>query len=122
MLEDARAKFIAQKGDKGDSGIKIGTGSLTVTDTGSASDSNTLGDYDVVGIQLPEMSFGSGPGIGSGGWAGLASVGGRNLWMQGYPDASTYKTTLVHEMGHIYGLAHSVFGRLPTTRWWEAVL
>ncbi len=45
---------------------------------------------------------------GSGGYAGLASVGGRKMWLKN--DGSA---TITHELGHNYGLSHASFW-IPT--------
>ncbi|MBC2605539.1 PKD domain-containing protein [Pelagicoccus albus] len=55
---------------------------------------NTI--YDHVAISFPDIGFS---------WAGLASVGGREQWLQGSVDAET----IVHELGHNYGLSHALY-------------
>lgn len=54
-----------------------------------------LSNYDIVGVYLTS--------IGMGGWAGLASVGGGNQWLQNY----SHRFVLDHEFGHNYGLLHA---------------
>lgn len=38
-----------------------------------------------------------------GGWAGLASIGGQSIWINGY----NYRDVLAHEFGHNLGLGHA---------------
>ncbi len=96
LMDDARAKFRSTR-NGGDSTINIGTlasGEITGGSLG-------LGSYDIVGVTFVDIGcYGNGVKL-----AGLASVGGRDLWMQGSNDPKVY----VHEMGHIYGLGHSNF-------------
>jgi hypothetical protein len=63
---------------------------------GPAGDAGGLGDYDVVGIFFTNIGFG---------YAGLASVGGGDLWVQNANTAGLY----AHELGHNYGLFHASF-------------
>ncbi|RFC45951.1 MAG: PKD domain-containing protein/PKD domain-containing protein [Verrucomicrobia bacterium] len=95
LMNDARGKFRLEKNARGDSSIDIGT--LTAGEITGGS----LGAYDIVGVTFVDIGcYGNGVKL-----AGLASVGGRDLWMQGSNDPKVY----VHEMGHIYGLGHSNF-------------
>lgn len=43
------------------------------------------------------------PWAGCGGWAGLASVGGSEIWVNGEP----YEDVVAHELGHNLGLGHA---------------
>jgi hypothetical protein len=56
-------------------------------------------DFDYVTISFPSISSFS--------WAGLASVSGRNEWLNGGYRAATY--AMLHENGHNYGLVHAGF-------------
>lgn len=58
-----------------------------------------LTSYDIVGIYLPSIAHF--------GWAGLASVGGGNQWLNN----NSQQFTLDHEFGHNYGLNHA--------HWWK---
>ena len=90
LLDDARTTFrnAVRSGD--DATVNIGTGS---GDTGP--------DFDVVGVYFADIGcYGAGYRF-----AGYASVGGGDLWMQGTNEAKVY----VHELGHVYGLGHSNF-------------
>lgn len=60
-----------------------------------------LSAFTIVGVIFPEA------GLKNGGlkYAGLASIGGGRLWMQGTNARKVY----VHELGHVYGLYHSNF-------------
>ncbi|NBV84950.1 MAG: hypothetical protein EBS01_01500 [Verrucomicrobia bacterium] len=91
LLADAKAKFRSLQLTKGDGGINIGT-----VDGGVSS-----GSYDIVGVIFTDI------GMYKGGakYAGLASIGGRDLWIQGNNSPVVY----VHEMGHLYGLDHANF-------------
>jgi hypothetical protein len=53
-----------------------------------------LNDFDIVGIHFPNINMG---------YAGLASLGGSDHWLQ-----NTISTkVIVHELGHNYGLSHA---------------
>ncbi len=55
--------------------------------------------YDVVGVIFPELK------VEYYAWAGLASVGGQDHWLNGTNSATV--ETILHEFGHNYGLSHS---------------
>ena len=57
-----------------------------------------LTTYDIVGVHI------GGEGLPVD-WAGLASVGGGDYWLNNTIDL----TTVTHEFGHIYGLSHANF-------------
>jgi hypothetical protein len=90
LLRDARNTFRSTRSGA-DATINLGP----VSPTGSGGDSG-LGDYDIVGIFFTSIGM---P------YAGLASVGGGDLWVQ---DANT-TGLYVHELGHNYGLGHASF-------------
>lgn len=52
--------------------------------------------YDHVSINFPKLNDQ---------WAGLASIGGLEQWLQGKPTADT----ILHELGHNYGLHHATY-------------
>jgi hypothetical protein len=90
LLNDARAVFRAATRTGNDAGINIGTSS---SDLGP--------DFDVVGVYFADIGcYGAGYRF-----AGYASIGGGDLWMQGNNEAKVY----VHELGHVYGLGHANF-------------
>jgi hypothetical protein len=95
LLRDARNTFRNTRSGA-DAAINIGP----VSNTGSGGDSG-LGDYDIVGVFFGSINMGSGSLI----YAGLASVGGGDLWVQ---DAN-YTSLYTHEWGHNYGLGHASF-------------
>ena len=90
LLRDAR-NMLRNTRSGGDAAINIGP----VSSTGSGGDSG-LGDYDVVGVFFTSIGMS---------YAGLASVGGGDLWVQDANTAGLY----VHELGHDYGLGHASF-------------
>ncbi len=53
-----------------------------------------LSQYDIICVSFPDLSFG---------WAGIASVGGYEQWLQG----RVSDETMLHEIGHNYGLMHA---------------
>jgi hypothetical protein len=50
--------------------------------------------YDTVGVYFPEIGFS---------WAGIASVGGQKMWL----DGNSNPEVILHEFGHNYGLSHA---------------
>lgn len=58
-------------------------------------------NYDIIGVWFTSIGM-KGSGLT---YAGLASVGGGDLWIQGTSDAVVH----VHEFGHNYGIGHSSF-------------
>jgi hypothetical protein len=64
----------------------------------SSNSSVNLSDYDIVGVHIGGKKLPVG-------WAGLASVGGGDYWLNNVADL----TTVTHEFGHIYGLSHANF-------------
>jgi hypothetical protein len=93
LLRDARNIFRSSRSGA-DASINLGPSSTT----GTGGDAG-LGDFDVVGIFFDNI----GVYAGGMGYAGLASVGGSDLWIQQANDAGIY----VHELGHNYGLGHA---------------
>ncbi len=61
----------------------------------------TLANYDVVAVNFTDLD---GADFG---YAGLASVGGGNQWMNGLTSNSDRVNVMIHEFGHNYGLRHS---------------
>ncbi len=53
-----------------------------------------LNAFDIVGIHFPDINIG---------YAGLATLGGGNHWLQN----TTSTKVIVHEFGHNYGLSHA---------------
>lgn len=95
LLRDARNTFRNTRSGA-DAAINIGP----VGNTGSGGDGG-LGDYDIVGVFFTSIGMSSSSLI----YAGLASVGGGDLWVQ---DAN-YTSLYAHEWGHNYGLGHASF-------------
>lgn len=93
LLRDARNTFRSTR-NGADASVNIGPTSAT----GTGGDAG-LGDFDIVGLFFGNI------GVYAGGmsYAGLASVGGPDLWIQQANDAGVY----VHELGHNYGLGHA---------------
>ncbi len=59
-----------------------------------------LGGTDLSSYETVCVLF---PSVGGFSWAGLASVGGSKLWLNGY----TTPDVVVHELGHNYGARHA---------------
>ncbi|MCU0782055.1 MAG: PKD domain-containing protein [Akkermansiaceae bacterium] len=51
-------------------------------------------NYDITVVAFPKLSWS---------WSGLATIGGRDQWLNGTRDAKT----IAHEFGHNYGLRHA---------------
>ncbi|MCX6875688.1 MAG: PKD domain-containing protein [Verrucomicrobia bacterium] len=90
LLRDARNTFRNTRSGA-DAAVNIGP----VSATGNGGDGG-LGDFHVVGV------FCTGIGMN---YAGLATVGGGDLWVQDGNNAGLY----VHELVHNYGLGHASF-------------
>jgi uncharacterized delta-60 repeat protein len=76
--------------------------SLLLSDARNAAAANyTLGNYDVVAVYFPALT---GTDFG---YAGLASVGGGDHWINGLTTNDSRVSVMVHEFGHNYGLYHS---------------
>jgi hypothetical protein len=71
----------------------------------TANPSFNASNYDIVGVWFVSTGMKSGNVT----YAGLASVGGPDLWIQGTSDAEVH----IHEFGHNYGLGHSNFWKPP---------
>ncbi len=97
LLEDARKVFRSSKSGA-DALINIG---VQPASSSVGDETQDLGDYDVVGVTFGKIGC-KGSGFS---YAGLASVGAGDLWLQGNNEASVY----THEIGHVYGLEHSNF-------------
>ncbi|MDQ8199283.1 PKD domain-containing protein [Pelagicoccus enzymogenes] len=66
---------------------------------------NPNSQYEVVSVIFPKLDFE---------WtqfAGLASVGGREQWLNGKANAET----CLHELGHNYGLAHATYWKFDNS-------
>jgi hypothetical protein len=88
LLRDAKERFRTLKSGL-DAGVNIG------------GDDQSYGEFDVVGVYFADIgAYNAGVK-----YAGLASMGKGDLWMQGSNEPKVY----VHEFGHIYGLGHSNF-------------
>ena len=88
VLRDAKERFRTLKSGL-DAGVNIG------------GDDQSYGEFDVVGVYFADIgAYNAGVK-----YAGLASLGKGDLWMQGSNEPKVY----VHEFGHIYGLGHSNF-------------
>jgi hypothetical protein len=73
---------------------------LTHAKNAATAAGSVLGNFDIVGVVFTNIGMTSG-----GSFAGLASIGAGDLWLQG----STNAGVIVHELGHNYGLGHSNF-------------
>lgn len=62
----------------------------------NAGNPNPFTAFDHIAISFPNLEFG---------WAGLATLGGTAQWLQGKVSPST----IVHELGHNYGLSHASY-------------
>lgn len=78
-----------------------GSDSLLAAARSAAAANYTLANYDVVGVHFPALS---GTDFS---YAGLASIGGANQWLNGLTSDSSRVNVMVHEFGHNYGLYHS---------------
>ena len=78
-----------------------GSSDLLAAARSAAAANYTLANYDVVGVHFPALS---GTDFS---YAGLASVGGADQWLNGLVSDSSRVQVLVHEFGHNYGLYHS---------------
>jgi hypothetical protein len=65
-------------------------------DSGGANRADPSSTYDTVGLLCVNAGFG---------WAGLASVGGQRMWL----DGTTNNEVILHEFGHNYGLSHAEY-------------
>lgn len=90
---------------KGSSYAKSTTGNddLLSAARSAAAANYTLANYDVVAVYFPNLSGVSGSKIT---YAGLASVGGSDHWINGVNVANRVPVML-HEFGHNYGLYHA---------------
>lgn len=61
-----------------------------------AGNTNPRFEYDHIAISFLDLDYT---------WAGLASIGGQAQWLQGEVNPST----IVHELGHNYGLSHASY-------------
>jgi hypothetical protein len=78
-----------------------GSQNLLTAARNAASANYVLSNYDVVAVYFPALS---GPDFG---YAGLASVGGSDHWINGLTNQTSLISVLVHEFGHNYGLFHA---------------
>jgi hypothetical protein len=79
-----------------------GTGQLQA----DAREATRLAGYDTANYDLDIVCFNSVPGPKYSFWSGLASVGGKGLWLQGNLGGSS-PGVAAHELGHNYGLWHA---------------
>jgi uncharacterized delta-60 repeat protein len=78
-----------------------GSQNLLTAARNAASANYVLSNYDVVAVYFPALS-------GSDfNYAGLASVGGSDHWLNGLTNQTSLISVLVHEFGHNYGLFHA---------------
>ena len=78
-----------------------GSDALMTAARSAASANYTLANYNVVAIYFPLLS---GADFN---YAGLASVGGMDHWINGLTTNSSRVSVMLHEFGHNYGLYHS---------------
>lgn len=93
LLRDARNTFKLFKSGQ-DALIDIGPKDF------EGADENDLGEYDIVGIYFSRIGMTGSLGFIYG---GLATLGGKNLWIQGYNNEDLH----IHEWGHNYGIGHA---------------
>jgi hypothetical protein len=68
--------------------------------------------YDTANYEFDIACFTSVPGTNFSGWAGLAYVHGKGIWLQGAGVGVT-----AHELGHNYGLLHASFWDTSTNNY-----
>jgi uncharacterized delta-60 repeat protein len=78
-----------------------GSQNLLTAARNAASANYVMSNYDVVAVYFPTLS---GPDFN---YAGLASVGGSDHWINGLTNPTSLISVLVHEFGHNYGLFHA---------------
>jgi hypothetical protein len=71
-----------------------------------------LAGYDTANYEFDIACFTSVPGTNFSGWAGLAYVHGKGIWLQGAGVGVT-----AHELGHNYGLLHANFWDTSTNNY-----
>ena len=83
------------------SNTSSGSAALLTAARSLAAANYTLANYDVVAVNFPALT---GTDFG---YAGRASVGGADHWMNGLISNSSRISVLLHEFGHNYGLNHA---------------
>lgn len=78
-----------------------GSQNLLTAARNAAAANYVLSSYEVIAVYFPELD---GPDFG---YAGLASVGGSDHWINGLTNPTSLISVLVHEFGHNYGLFHA---------------
>ena len=85
-------------------GGTFGDNDTIITEARAAAAANfTLSNYDVVAVYFPNISALPGSKII---YAGLASLGGANHWING-PSAFARTQVILHEFGHNFGINHA---------------